>query len=86
MVSLLEKREKLLTHYANRAYVAQNAELLRRTRGVTSQALVALMADVAQSYISRVESGSTAGIGADPLRRILAVYKELEECSRILTA
>lgn len=81
--SLERKRERILTHCANQAYVAMFHEHLRQVRGARSQMLVACTADVVQSYISRVEAGSTNGIGYAALCRILAVYKEMEHESRI---
>lgn len=78
---LAEKREKLFMHHANREYVARFHERLRHIRGTKSQMTIACMADVAQSYISRVESGTTNGIGPAALQRILTTYKELEHVS-----
>lgn len=78
MTTLVDKRERLLSHYRNKEYVARFHEHLRTIRGDKSQMLIACMADVVQSYISRVESGVTNGIGANSLQRILDIYKELE--------
>lgn len=75
---LSSKRDRLAVHIADMEYVALFHEHLRRVRGSRSQTLLACMADVAQSYISRVEAGSTHGIGSRALRRILEVYQELE--------
>ena len=80
MITVSEKRERLLTHLANVEYVALYCERLRVLRGTRSQHLVACMADVVQSYISRVESGSASGIGSSALQRILTTYKEFEGC------
>lgn len=74
------KRERLLLHYFNCEYVAKFHEHLRKVRGTHSQMYIACMADVVQSYISKVESGMTNGIGPEALRRILQTYKELEGC------
>lgn len=80
--SLERRRERALQHCANQEFVALFHEHLRKVRGARSQTLIACMADVVQSYISRVEAGSTHGIGYAALCRILAVYKELENESR----
>lgn len=80
--ALTKKRERALLHIANVEYVARFCEHLRAVRGSRPQMLVACMADVVQSYISRVESGSAAGIGCAALCRILEVYKEMEHASR----
>ena len=76
--TLTRRREQLLSHMVDQEYVALFHQHLRDVRGSRSQELIAAMADVAQSYISRVESGSTLRIGAAALRRILTVYKEME--------
>lgn len=78
---LEHKRERLLMHYANREYVARFHEHLRAIRGNRSQMLVACMADVVQSYISRIEAGFTDGIGRQALCRVLDVYKGLESAN-----
>lgn len=77
---LARKRERERVHIADIEYVVRWYDRLRRIRGSRSQLVVACMADVVQSYISRVESGSTNGIGAEALRRILRTYEELEAC------
>lgn len=76
------KREKTLLHLTNMEYVANFHEHLRKVRGVRSQQLIACMADVVQSYISKVESGHCSGISYAALCRILNVYKEIERVSR----
>lgn len=76
------KLERLRLHCANVEYVALFYDHLRRVRGERPQTLVACMADVVQSYISRVEAGDTQGIGYAALCRILDVYKELELANR----
>lgn len=78
---LIKKQERLLSHFANRNYVARFHEHLRIIRGARSQMLIACMADVVQSYISRVESGITNGIGPEALRRILNTYREIANVS-----
>lgn len=80
--AVARKREKLLLHIANVEYVALFYEHLRKVRGEHSQQYVACMADVVQSYISRVESGNCNGIGYAALCRILDTYKEIERASR----
>lgn len=78
MITESFKQTRLLIHAANIEYVARHFMHLRNTRGMRSQMQIASLADVVQSYISRVESGSTNGIGYAALCRILAVYKEME--------
>lgn len=75
---LIRRRENSAMHLADMEYVALFHEHLRRVRGNIPQIQVACMADVTQSYISRVESGSATGIGRIALRRILETYQELE--------
>ena len=76
--ALTRRRARSLLHFANVEYVAKFHEHLRAVRGARSQTFVACMADVVQSYISRVESGSAHGIGYNALQRILAAYREVE--------
>jgi hypothetical protein len=61
-------------------FVASNSRVLRAARElVCSQADVAGAAGAYQSQVAAVEHGTTYGIGADTLRRILAVYTKLFE-------
>ena len=78
---LTRRRERLAAHFFNMEYVARFHEHLRKTRGYRSQMQMACMADVVQSYISRVEAGSTLGIGYEALCRILEVYRGLESAN-----
>lgn len=75
------RRERLLLHMRNVEYVTLFYEHMRKVRGSRSQQLVACMADVAQAYVSRVESGHCNGIGFAALCRILDTYKEMERVS-----
>lgn len=62
-----------------RAYVAKNFEALREIREALriTQKEVAVIAGVSQGRVSAVENGSTFGISAEALGRLLNVYKEL---------
>lgn len=80
--AIARRRDRLLLHLSNVDYVANFFEHLRRVRGARSQQLIACMADVVQSYISRVERGSCSGIGYAALCRILDTYKEIECADR----
>lgn len=80
--ALERRRERFAVRIADAEYVARFHEYMREWRDWRSQEIVAMMADVSQSYISRVESGRVLGIGCDALRRILQVYEEMECASR----
>ena len=82
LAAVERKRERFLEHCANCSYVAIFHQQLRKVRGERPQMQIAAMADVDQSYVSRVEAGSTQGIGYAALCRILAVYKELQDAGR----
>lgn len=76
-IELIQKKEKYLLHIRNREYVAIFYERLRHIRGSKTQMLLAYTADVPQPYISRVEAGTTHGIGQEALQRILEAYREI---------
>lgn len=65
---------------SNAAFVKQSYQLLAAARKeVCTQAEVAAIADVPQGYVSRLEQGSTYGIGREALARMLEVYSLLME-------
>lgn len=79
MTDIEGKKARFEEHLANILYVQSYHQRMRELRGSRSQQSIAEAAGVVQSYISRVESGSTAGVGYHALRRILAIYKELDD-------
>jgi len=51
-------------------------------RGKKRQRQMALLADVSQSAVSRLETGVLSKLGADTLRRLLKAYMELADGAR----
>ena len=78
---LLARGSEVLAHDA---FVRTESELMRRSRWAMrmSQKDVAAALDVPQAYISRVENGSTTGIGRDVLGRIVEFYRRATDAYR----
>jgi hypothetical protein len=62
-----------------RRYVSEHGGELKAVRGGVPQTEIAKMAEVPQSYISRMERGDSTRISYDALVRILSIYMELDD-------
>lgn len=62
----------------SRRFAEENGDYLSSLRGAVPQKEIAKLARVSQPMVSQLEHGNTYGIGAEKLRRLLAVYAALE--------